>query len=685
MRILRALGALLPLALTAASVLVATPPAGAQESTVALTLKAQTPFTTLDKPEVTITFRAENLGDEALGELLVGFIIGPAIRSRVEYESSLADGPVGTLIYVDTFAQDGELEPGATREFTVSVDLSEIDGVSDVDSLVYPARVDLRSAGLQVGALDTPLVHLVREPEVPIEFAWWAEFDAPIAMDPQGRLADAAFEAAIAPEGGLAQQVDALSAAVGPADGVVAVDLVVVPAVIDQLARMADGYERADGETVEPDHAPAMDAATLLARLGELVDDPDVQLVATPFAAPLLPSLASGGLAPDLARQQTMGDAVIEQHLGAEPSVATARPPQGDLDEPSLQWLADRGTTTALVQADTVERPAQPNDFAPLPAATLTTAAGSSLELVLPDPGVQGLLGDPLLLDDPVRAAQAVLGELATIWREQPVPGLQPDGTQTVRGVAVQMPAALPPAIWAPLVRRLSEAPFLHRSQAAAFAEAINPTSDGALVIPSPARFPRDYVDAIRDQRRNVAAYRSMLAGPSPQPARLDRDLLYAEAGEYVADTTAGRRWYDQVNTVTRSIFQSVLPDVEQEFLLTSREGSIPLRMGDPGDTPLTVQVVLRSASFEFPDGAQQTVTIEGPDEIVTFDVVAKAGGPQTIRVKTRAPSGRDLGEDQNLAVRTTAVNSVALWITVGAGVLLVLLWSRRLVRRPTT
>ena len=57
----------------------------------------------------------------------------------------------------------------------------------------------------------------------------------------------------------------------------------------------------------EPDHAPAMDAATLLARLGELVDDPDVQLVATPFAAPLLPSFASGGLAPDLDRQQDDG------------------------------------------------------------------------------------------------------------------------------------------------------------------------------------------------------------------------------------------------------------------------------------------------------------------------------------------------------------------------------------------
>jgi len=121
---------------------------------------------------------------------------------------------------------------------------------------------------------------------------------------------------------------------------------------------------------------------------------------------------------------------------------------------------------------------------------------------------------------------------------------------------------------------------------------------------------------------------------------------------------------------------------VQQEFLLTSSEGSIPLRMGDPGPTPLTVQLVLRSASFEFPDGAQQTILLEGPDEIVTIDVVAKASGPQIIKMKFRAPSGRDLGDDQNLIVRTTAVSSVALWTTIGAGVVLVLLWSRRLVRR---
>ena len=120
MRILRALGALLPLALVAAFLLLTPIPSVAQEPAVALTLKAQTPFTTLEKPEVTITFRAGNPVSEPLGDL----------SGRVHHRSGdqipgglrvLARGRArGTLIYVDTLAQDGELKPGETREFTVS-------------------------------------------------------------------------------------------------------------------------------------------------------------------------------------------------------------------------------------------------------------------------------------------------------------------------------------------------------------------------------------------------------------------------------------------------------------------------------------------------------------------------------------------------------------------------------------
>ncbi|MDQ3210535.1 MAG: DUF6049 family protein [Actinomycetota bacterium] len=679
----RALGALSASVLVATTLLVAPPAALGQETVVRTTLSGQTPFTTKDESVVTVTFLAENLGEGSLDDLSVGFSIGPAIRSRVGYTSSLIEGPGSTLVFLDTFSQTGTIEAGAVRELSVSVDLSEIDEVSEIDSSVYPARIELRVAGLPVAWIDTPLIHIVRTPDDPIDLAWWVELDAPIAMNPQGQLADAAFETAIAPRGGLRQQVEALRDAVAPDDGLVAIDLVVVPAVIDQLARMADGYERAQGDPVPEGERPATDAAGLLATLRELVADDDVHVIATPFAAPLLPSLASGGLTADLDGQQDLGEAVISEQLGHTPVTATARPPQGALDDASVAWLAARGATTILAEADSVARPAQPNDFTLLPVAAVSTGDGTTVDLVLPNPGLQERLGDPILTGDPVRASQTVLGELAAIWREAPVSGPQLDGSETVRGVALSLPASLPPALWAPLVRRVSRAPFVQLTHAGVFAGRVHPVQDDAAIVESLARFPRDYVDAIREQHRNVAAYRSMLVDPSPEPDRLDRSLLFAEAGDYVDDPLAGRAWYDQVSRTTGAIFQGLLPDVQQEFLLTSSEGSIPVRMGDPGPTPLTVQVVLRSAAFEFPGGSQRMITLEGPNQVEPFDVVAKASGPQPIKVKIRAPSGRDLGEDQNLTVRTTAVSSVALWTTIGAGVVLVLLWSRRLVRRP--
>ena len=77
--------------------------------------------------------------------------------------------------------------------------------------------------------------------------------------------------------------------------------------------------------------------------------------------------------------------------------------------------LAALGATTILGDADTVERPPQPNEFAPPPTATLAVG-GQAIDLVLPDTATQALLAQPGFLDDAVRAAQATIGELATVW-----------------------------------------------------------------------------------------------------------------------------------------------------------------------------------------------------------------------------------------------------------------------------
>ncbi|HEY5861206.1 MAG TPA: hypothetical protein VIX62_13070, partial [Actinomycetota bacterium] len=668
MSIYRAFRALLASSLVMGACMLPWPgPALAQEPGVTLTLISQTPITTQEEPLLQVTVQATNTGDTALDVLSVGISIGTEIDSRFVYERSLIDGPGPTLNFATARPQEGSLEPGQQRLFDINLNMvDQVTGVIETpDSAVYPAQFDIRADGVVQASLNTPLIHLVQAPEQPMLLSWWSELTGPIAFGPDGRLTDRSIETSVTPEGTLGAQVAALLRLVEtPGHG--AIDLAVEPALLDQLVRMGDGYERGDGSVIGRDEKPATDAAALVRDLRTVAADPDVQISAMPFSAPLMPAMLAGGLSVDLEGQRVLGERTVVEVLGpaGQPTTSFERPPAGAIDDATMDDLAIRGVGAVLANADAVDRTAQLNDFAPLPAASLTLASGSSIDLVLPDPAVQALLADPVLVSDPVRGAQAVLGELATIWREQPVPADQPNQTETVRGVAVALSASLPPGMWAPMMRRLADSPFLEPTHPQAFVETVNPLQIAStLAAPSEARFEDDYAEKIRSERRDVEAYRSMLAEPSTTPDRLRRDLLYAEAGVYIDDPLAGRRWIDQVNAFTDHVFARALPADPQSFTLTSGEGQLPLRMGDPGETPLIVQIQLRSSQFEFPDGNERTVTLREPDQIVTFTVEAKTSGTQTIRMRTRAPSGRPLDE-RNLAVRTTAVNSIALVIT---------------------
>jgi hypothetical protein len=106
--------------------------------------------------------------------------------------------------------------------------------------------------------------------------------------------------------------------------------------------------------------------------------------------------------------------------------------------------------------------------------------------------------------------------------------------------------------------------------------------------------------------------------------------------------------------------------------------------MSDPGATPLTVVLQLRSAQFRFPDGNEQTVTLTEPNQVVSFAAAATTSGRSQILVVVRSPSGRKI-QQQVLVVRTTAVSRIALIITIAAAIVLAGLWARRYIRRPKT
>lgn len=666
---------LFAIAISLVTTLVAAPSGNAQGTASAtLTLVSQTPWNTLADPALELAIRADNEGATAIGDLTLGVTIGSAVRSRTVYESSLTDGP-GLPIFATAIPEKGTLEPGSSRRFrTPPLDLSTVGEISTGDSLVYPLRVDLRSGATQIAAVDTALIFLVRTPEAPLLISTTIELTAPIAFSPDGRLADSSFEAAIAPKGTLGAEVAALDRMAGESFG--AIDVVVEPALLDQLSRMADGYERVDGSTVANETGPAADAATLLSQLRHTVTSPSVHVTAMPFAGPTIPSLLASGLSSDLSAQLATGRDAVRQILGIEPGFAVVRPPGAALDDAAVEALTGLGASTLLVNADSVARPPQPNDFAPLPTASLDVD-GRTVALVLPDPGTQALLSQPSFLADPVRAAQAMLGELATIWREQPVPS-QP------RGIAISLPAGLPSRFWGAFLGRLSSAPFLEPMSAAGLAARIPPPAPSSLAILATDRFSPEYVEAVKRERRDLLAFRSMLVQPSLVPDRLSRDLLYAESAAYLGNEDVGRAWIDFVNTQTHDLFSHAVPDTSQTFTFLSNSASIPLRMSDPGDLPITFTVQLRSNRFRFPDGDRQRVTITEANQIVTFTATALAAGQGTIQVILRAPTGRPI-QQTTLTVRSTSVNRIAVAVTVAAALVLVALWSRRLFKRPTT
>jgi Family of unknown function (DUF6049) len=294
------------------------------------------------------------------------------------------------------------------------------------------------------------------------------------------------------------------------------------------------------------------------------------------------------------------------------------------------------------------------------------------------DPSVEAMLSSELVTEDPVRAAQAVLGELAAIWLEQP--GVD-------RGIAVTFPEEFDPsgAFFGQLVRGVAGAPWLRKSTASAMAEAFPPTSESKLAGSTPVTFSRTYVDLIKETRRLIGTYRTMLVDKeSVDPDRLDTMLLLAESGQFLVDESTGLSFVTSAREEVESVFEKVRPDTTQPITLTSSSGSgIPIPVTNGNREPLRVSVRLVSSHLS---GSPQSSLVLKADstQIVNFDVQLNTSGRFDVDVEVTSPSGRVINTGK-LIVRSTAYNRFALFITIGAALLALLVWARRFVPRRTS
>jgi len=662
--------ALLPAVLLVLSL--SPPRAFAQGQTpIALSLDRQTPWITPQDRTVVVEVRAKNDGDSPLDGLTVAIGLGTAVRTRGEYEASLLSGPAVTA-YARSFSQNGELASNQSRVFTAKFDLSTSSAISHTEPLIYPMKVSVLSHGLLVSnEMRSPILSFEKKPQTPLSFSWTVDMSSPPLFAPDGRLASTSIEASLAPGGELRSEVDALAAI---AVKRVPVDLVVLPLLLDDLRRMAAGYTRVDGTVVKVGEGGAKNADAVLLELRRIVAAPSTELSAYPYAGVSVPALYASGLRGDVAPQLARGRSTVEQIIGRKPTANVARAVGGTLDHATIDALAAAGGTIYLGNAGAVERTPDPLGFLLPPTASISVGQGSNASIILPDDGTQAILAS---ISDPVLAAQQALGEMMAAWNEHP-------GTPQ-RGIAVSLAGLAPPApFWAAFANRVAGAPFLDPMHASALVSTIPPPdATSNLTAPNPPVFSRSYGDAIKRERRQIEALRSMLVGESTLPDRLAGDLLVAESSAYVGNESVGSAWTTAVDTAANHVFAATQLVGAQRFTLTSGEGTIPVLLGDPGDLVLNVRVRLTSSLLTFPNGNTQAVKLDAPHQFLTFDVVAQRTGQIPVQVQVISPSGRIVSQT-TIFIRSTAFNRIALFITLGAAALLVALWARRFLRRPT-
>ncbi len=672
-RLALALGFLLALAPLATGM----PAAGAQEPPVRLALLEQTPWNRPEQPQVTVRFRAENTSNEQIDDLAIGLTLWPPVFSRTEFEASLESDPAdAAALLAETRARVGSLGPGETRDFEVRFDLP-VAQLSAQQSLIYPLKIDLRSGYQSLAAIRTPVIYLVRQPLVPLALTASVILHAPLVVRPDGTFGSPALQTSISRGGRLAATVSALARLVASGTSV---DVVVSPTLLLQLQQMRDGYALLDGGSVRSVRAgegASAAAGAMLQELRAIASSPNVELSALPYAEPLLPALTSGGLVRDLGVQLQRGRELVAGVLGADPSVGVLRPPRSALDGASLDELPALGVSTLLLDPATVPVATDAQGFAPPPVVHLA-AQNATLSAVVADPSVQAMLDSDLVRADPVLGAQAILGELASIWLQQP-------GEPRAIAIVLGDDAVPPPAFFGPLLREIAGAPWLAPRTASELVRDADLLRGDVVgeIVPADTSFSRPYIQGIKRARRDVQVLRSMLVQPSGQPGHLDQLLLLAESQRFVGDERQGLAFVQRVTDTVRRVFGAVRPQVAQPITLTSSSiRDVPIAVRNTAKVPLRVTLRLQDPHLRSPIQRTRVFPPEST-QTVNIDLALKTTGRFQIRLQVVAPSGRVLAETP-LTIRSTAYNRIALLITFGAALLAMLVWARRFLPRRT-
>lgn len=675
---------------------------------------------TSDGPAVlSVVGTVTNTGDAPVSGLAIRVQRGEPLTTEGEVRDALrgsgaADGAVPQFVDLP-----GELAPGASIPVRLAVSLRAPSGLALSRTGVYELLLNVngtpdggeraRLAAMRVllpvvslppveGAVPSPAPRA--SSPVPFTLLY------PIADVPHrlgtvpgepAQLVDDELATSLAPGGRLYGLVDAVAERAPTGSPARAATCVAVDAdLVATAAAMREGYEvrRPDGTRVPGTGAEAagrwLDLLATTARGG--------CLLALPYADADVVALARGGLA-DLAGQSlTDGRTVLSDVLGVSVLPDTSWPVDGVLDERALAAVAAQGRAVVL-SADGLAGPDRVTGVLPV--------AGDRPQLaVLADPlltsAASGPTGGPVPDTPGVRPATIPAGTTTPLSTQDAI------GTLTFRARTVEAetdPLVLaPPHQWAAegtgagalltAVDQLVRAGLLAPRPLSEVAGSGIPAT-GAQRLDYPLRagareIPPEVVATVAGTRSALADLRSATVeqgsvgiGVDDVFEPLTRGLVRAASGAFrgrADEATQAAAAQDGRIEELRAAVRVLEPP--SPYALGSQDAPLQLTVANGLPVGIRVDIELASSGGLRVDPIPEQVVPPLGRRQVQVNAEVTRSGQFTVDAVVRTPDGEQLGPASRLRVRSTGYGTITVWLTGTAGVLLVVLAARRVLRR---
>ncbi|MCF6737559.1 DUF6049 family protein, partial [Blastococcus sp. KM273129] len=676
---------------------------------------------------ITVTGTLTNTGPDPITGLTARLQRGDVLTGRPDLADAVSDPDTATTVQPGFAPLPGVLAPGGSVEFSYALDSAELR--LDQDG-VYPVLFNVNGTvdGDQERRVGELATFLVQQPVVPSSrttVAWLWPLSEPSHRDAAGGFVDDGLVEAVREGGRLDRAlavVERLPAGQpgaepdAPPAAPLPVTLAVDPALVEELARMADGPYAVAGVAGAGTGTEA--ARAYLDRLRAVVATRPV--VALPYGDVDADGLHAAGLPAVVTRSlpgtpegtahdppgppPVTGDPAVD---GATPPPEPAAPtgtgagaeiiadvldvtpitdlawsPDGSYDAATLDTLRAGGIdrvvlgSGALTDGDS----AVGLDGSDAVARSTVAVDEGVLDVLVADPTLSAVVGTAEVVQGGPRIAeQRYLAELAALTLQAPpgteqtvlvAPPRDVDAELEGAGAMIADTAGLPwlqpgsvtglgaaPAADAGSLADADPETALDPAGLAVLGEAVAAREELAEAIPVDADLALQPYDA------GIARAASVLRRDDPE--------------EFAAAAADARATLERLQERV-----TVVAPADGTYSLASSDAPLVLTVDNPLPFPVDVRLQVdppANGGLAVGDIGVQTLA---PEQRTTLQVPTelRRSGGFTVSAQVTTPSGAPLGDRVEMQVKSTAYGPISLSITIGAASLLALLFLRRLV-----